>query len=129
MDMIMTVSVAVIALCMVAAMVAAVAALLRVRRTAIKAEELLEAVKLQIAPVLHDVTLISADVRKVVQHVENASEKIEEGAHALLDVAQDVKDFEKRLRERIEEPVIEITSFISGMLRGARAFGRTFWRR
>jgi uncharacterized protein YoxC len=129
MDMIMTVSVAVIALCMVAVMVAAVAALWRVRRAATKAEELLEAVKLQIAPVIHDVTLISADVRKVVQHIESATDKIENGAHALLDAAQDVKDFEKNLRERIEEPIIEITVFISGLLRGARAFWRTFWRR
>jgi uncharacterized protein YoxC len=129
MDTIMTFSVAVIALCMVVIMVAAAAALWRVRRAATKAEELLEAIKLQIAPVIHDVTLISAGVRKAVQRIESASEKIEEGAHALLDVAQDVKDFEARLRERIEEPIVEITAFISGMLRGAQAFGRIFWRR
>ncbi len=129
MDTIMTFSVAVIALCMVVIMVAATAALWQVRRAATKAAELLEAIKLQIAPVIHDVTLISADVRKAVQHIESASEKVEDSAHALLDAAQDVKDFEARLRERIEEPIVEITSFISGMLRGARAFWRTFWRR
>jgi len=129
METIMTFSVAVIALCMVVIMVAAAAALWRVRRAATKAEELLEAIKLQIAPVIHDVTLISADVRKTVQRIESASEKVEDGAHALLDAAQDVKDFETRLRERIEEPIVEITAFISGMLRGAQAFWRTFWRR
>jgi len=129
MDTVMTFSVAVIALCMVVIMVAAAAALWRVRRAATKAEELLEAVKLQIAPVIHDVTLISADMRKIAQRVESASEKIEDSAHALLDAAQDVKDFETRLRERIEEPIVEITSFISGMLRGAQVFWRTFWRR
>lgn len=129
MDIIMTFSVAVIALCMVALMVAGVAAFWRVRRAATKAEELLEAVKLQIAPAIHDATLISADVRKIVQRIESASEKVEDGAHALLDAAQDVKDFETRLRERIEEPIVESTAFISGTLRGARAFWRTFWRR
>jgi uncharacterized protein YoxC len=129
MDTIMTFSVAVIALCMVVIMVAAAAALWRVRRAATKAEELLEAIKLQIAPVIHDVTLISADVRKIVQRIEGASEKIEDSAHALLDAAQDVKDFETRLRERIEEPIVEITSFISGMLRGAQVFWKTLLRR
>ena len=126
---IMTMSVAVIALCMAAIMVVVIAALLRVRRAATKAEELLEAIKLQIAPVIHDVTLISAGVRKTVQRIESASEKIEDGAHALLDAAQDVKDFEARLRERIEQPIVEITLFISGVLRGAQAFWRVLRRR
>ncbi len=126
---IMTVSVAVIALCMVAIMVVVIATLLRVRRAATKAEELLEAIKLQIAPIIHDVTLISAEVRKTVQRIENASEKIEDGAHALLDAAQDVKDFEQSLRERIEQPIMDSTALIAGILRGAKAFWRTFWRR
>lgn len=129
MDIIMTVSVAVIAVCMVAMMAALIAALLRVRRAATKAEELLEAIKLQIAPVIHDVTLISAGVQKVARRIENASEKIEDGAHALLDAAQDVKEFEKNLRGRIEQPIVGITTFISGMQHGAQAFWRTFWRR
>jgi uncharacterized protein YoxC len=126
---IMTMSVAVIALCMVVVMLTLLPTLWRIRRAAIQAEQLLEAVKMQIAPALHDLTLISADARQTVQHIQGASEKIEDGAHALLDAAQDVKDFERNLRERIEQPIVDSTALIAGVLRGARAFWRTFWRR
>ena len=129
MAQIMTVSVAVIAVCMLAIMVAAVMALWRIRRTAMKAEEVLEAVKLQIAPVIHDVTLISADVRSIVRRIEGASEKIEDGAEALLEAARDVQDFEKSLRERIERPIIEVSAFAAGLVRGLQVFWKKLFDR
>jgi len=129
MEMIMTVSVAVIALCVATITMAAAAALWRIRQLAMRAEELVDAVKLQLAPVIHDVTLISADVRSIVRTVERESSKISDGVEALRQTARDIYEFERMLRERIEKPLLDVAALISGILRGVSVFWRTMWRR
>lgn len=125
----MTVSVAVIALCMVVIMLAAIATLLRIRRVAIQTEKLVDAVKIQLGPVIHDVTLISADVRSIVRTLEREAPKISDGIEALRNTARDVHEFERMLRERIERPLLDVASLISGILRGVQVFWKTMWRR
>lgn len=129
METVMTVSVAIIALCMVVIMLAAVAALLRLRRVAIQVEKLVEAVRMQLGPLIHDVTLISADIRSIVRTVEREAPKISDGIEALRTTARDVREFERMLRERIERPLIDVATLVAGILRGVHAFWHTLWRR
>lgn len=129
METLTTLSVAVIALCMVAIMLAAIATLLRLRKVAIQAEKLIEAVRMQLGPIIHDVTLISADVRSIVRTVEREAPKISDGIEALRTTARDVHEFERMLRERIERPLLDVATLISGILRGVHAFWYAMWRR
>lgn len=129
MEIILTVSVASIALCMLAIMIAVLVGIWRVRRVAMKAGEILEAVKLQIAPAIHDLTLISAEVRKVAQRIGGATAKIDDSVEALRQTAFDIRGFEMRLRERIEHPVMKVLSFVPGIRRGVLAFWHTMRKR
>jgi hypothetical protein len=70
MEMMMAVSLAIIAFCMLMIMAAAVATLLRIRKVAMEAERLVETVRMNLPPLIHDVTKITSDLRSIVHTVE-----------------------------------------------------------
>jgi uncharacterized protein YoxC len=129
MEMMMAVSVMVIAVCMVAIMMAAVSTLLRIRRVAMEAERLVETVRMHIPPLVHDVTQITSDIRSIVRTVERQAPKLGDAFEALRETARDVHEFERMIRERLERPLLDFAALISGILRGIATFWRTLFSR
>jgi uncharacterized protein YoxC len=129
MEMMMTVSVMVIAVCMVAIMIAAVATLLRIRRVAMEAERLVETVRMHMPPLIHDATNIASDIRSIVHTVERQAPKLGDAFEALRATARDVHEFEHMIRERLERPLLDLTALVSGILRGIVTFWRTLFSR
>lgn len=125
MEMMMAWSLVVIAFCMVMIMLAAVAVLLRVRRLAMEAEKLVETVRMNLPPLIHDITKITGDVRSIVHTVERQTPKLGDAMEALRITARDVQDFERMLRERLERPLLDLTALMSGVMRGIVSFWRT----
>lgn len=125
MEMMMAWSLVVIAFCMVMIMLAAVAVLLRVRRLAMEAEKLVETVRMNMPPLIHDITKITGDVRSIVHTVERQTPKLGDAMEALRITARDVQDFERMLRERLERPLLDLTALMSGVMRGIVSFWRT----
>jgi uncharacterized protein YoxC len=125
MELMMTVSVAVIAACMFLIMVAAVAALWRVRRVAMEAERLVETVRINLPPLIHDMTKITSDIRSIVHTLERQAPKVGDILEALRVTARDIHDFERMIRERLERPLLDLTALISGIVRGIVTFWRT----
>ncbi len=125
MELMMTVSVVVIAACMFLIMVAAVAALWRIRRVAMEAERLVETVRMNMPPFIHDMTKITSDIRSIVHTLERQAPKVGDILEALRVTARDIHDFERLLRERLERPLLDLTALISGIVRGVVTFWRT----
>jgi uncharacterized protein YoxC len=125
MELMMTVSVVVIAACMFLIMVTAVAALWRIRRVAIEAERLVETVRMNMPPLIHDMTKITSDIRSIVHTLERQTPKVGDILEALRVTARDIHDFERMLRERLERPLLDLTALISGIVRGVVTFWRT----
>ncbi len=125
MEMMMTVSVVFIAACMLFIMIAAVAALWRIRKLAVEAERLVETVRMHMPPLIHDMTKITSDIRSIVHTLERQAPKVGDAVEALRVTARDVQDFERMLRERLERPLLDLTALISGIARGVVTFWRT----
>lgn len=125
MEMMMTVSVVFIAACMLFIMIAAVAALWRIRKLAMEAERLVETVRMHMPPLIHDMTKITSDIRSIVHTLERQAPKVGDAVEALRVTARDVQDFERMLRERLERPLLDLTALISGIARGVVTFWRT----
>lgn len=125
MEMMMAWSLVVIAFCMVMIMLAAVAVLLRVRKLAMEAEKLVETVRMNMPPLIHDITKITGDVRSIVHTFERQAPKLGDAMEALRVTARDVQDFERMLRERLERPLLDLTALVSGVMRGIVSFWRT----
>jgi len=125
MEMMMAWSLVIIAFCLFMIMAAAVAALLRIRKLAMEAEKLVETVRMNLPPLIHDITKISSDIRSIVHTVERQAPKLGDTIEALRMTARDVHDFERMIRDRLERPLLDLTALVSGVMRAVVSFWRT----
>jgi uncharacterized protein YoxC len=123
-----TISVTVIAAIMVVAVIVLIPVLLQIRRTAREIEKLTDTVRTQVAPVTRDLTSISRETRNILQSIRRQVDKVEDGIAVVRDVAIRVHDLEREVQQRIEEPLLEAATLISGLGRGLSAFSRIFRR-
>lgn len=126
--MLLTISVTVIAATMVIAVVFVIPVLLQVRRTHQQVEKTLETVRAQIAPLSHDLTVISQGVNGILQSILRQVEKVEDSIGTVQDAAARLRRFEEGMLRRIEEPLLELGTLISAMTRGVEAFLRIIRR-
>jgi len=127
MEMVLTVSVMVIAVCMVALAATAVANGYRIRRLAREAERLTETVRIQIQPLIQEIIKITGDVRSIVQGVERQAAKLGDAFDMVRETAQNVRDFEHAVRDRLGRPLLEISILGNGVARGVgRLWSRLF---
>lgn len=126
--MLLTISVTVIATILVLSLIFLIPVLLQVRRTAREAEKLLDSVRLQVAPVSHDVTAISLEVKSIIQSIHRQVDRVEGGIETVHDMAVRVKAFQIEVQRRIEEPLIQIAAVLYGVKRGVEAIGHIFSR-
>lgn len=120
--MILEISVAVIAFFVVVFVIGLLVVLVQIRRTAKEAEKLLDTSRQQIAPLAHDLTIILNDAKKIVQSVQLQMGKIELGVDHLKETAIRISEFEKMVQEKIEQPILEISTLVTAISRALRAF-------
>ena len=128
METLMAISVTVIAAIMVLALIFLIPVLLKVRRTAHEAEKLIEAVRLQVAPVSRDVGLISRDIKSIVQSIHRQVDQVEDGIEMVHDMAVRVKEFQIEVQRRIEEPMLQLAAVLGGVKGGVEAISSIFRR-
>lgn len=103
-----------------------VVALIKIIKTIGETQKLIELTRMHIAPIAHDVTRITGDIRSVVKSIEKQVENIDDGVAHVRDTARNIKEFELMVQHRIEEPLLEITSVLSAIIKGSRVFWRSF---
>jgi uncharacterized protein YoxC len=128
MQLTMTISVAVIAAIMVVGVLCLIPVLFQIRRTAQQVEKALETVRMQIVPVSHDVTIISQELNGIIRSIHRQVDKIEDGVTTVRDGAERLRDFEEDMVQRIEEPLVEMTTLLSAVTRGVETFFRLLRR-
>lgn len=124
MEVVTTVSVAVIAVVMIVFGFAGTLAALRIRSAAREVERLAESARLQVAPVSHDLTVISQEARRILETVRSQVDKVDDGVAALRDTALRIRDFEQELERRVTAPLMEAVAVINAVARGVEAFYR-----
>lgn len=94
-----------------------------------EAHKLMEMVRLQLAPITHDLTQIISEVRSIVRSAEKEMGKVEDSITAVRDTTRNIKEFEKMVQERIERPLLDITAILSALIKGGRVFWNNFVKR
>jgi len=92
-------------------------------------QKLIEMVRLHIVPVSHDVTHILGDVRSIVKAAEGEMGKVGDSITAVRDTAVNLKEFEELIQERIERPLLDVTSVLSALVKGGSVFWNNYARR
>jgi uncharacterized protein YoxC len=124
--MLQTISITVIAAAVVVVAIVLIPVILQIRRTACEAEKLIETVRMEIAPLSHDLTVISKEVSSIVESIHRQVEKVEEGIAAVGDAAERLRDFEEAVLSIVGGPLLKIPTVISAVVRGIGAFVRFF---
>ncbi|RMD95967.1 MAG: DUF948 domain-containing protein [Calditrichaeota bacterium] len=127
--MVVDIAVVVIAVCLLLITIGTIPVLISIRRAVNESHRLIEQVRLQTAPLVHDATQIASDVRTVVKTLERELPKISEGVEAVRGTAKDIRNFETMLRERVEKPLLDLTAIIAGLAKGMVIFWRTLAHR
>jgi uncharacterized protein YoxC len=126
--MLQTISVTVIAASVVIFVIFLIPVLLQIRRTAREAEKTLETVRTQIVPLSHDLTVISLEIKGIVQSIHRQVEKVEDGISTVGDAALRLREFEGKIERIVEGPLLELVALFTGLIRGVEAFLRFFRR-
>lgn len=127
--MMLEISVLVIAVCMLAMMLGTIPVLLAIRRAVNEAHKLIEQVRLQTAPLVHDATQIAGDVRNIVKTLERELPKVSDSLDSVRNTAKDIHNFEIMLRDRVERPLMDLTAIVAGVAKGMVVFWRTLVHR
>lgn len=121
--MLMTISVTVIAAIMVAAVLFLIPTLLQIRRTAHEVEKIIEAIRVQIAPLGHDLTITVQEINSILQSIHRQVDKVEDGITTIRDTAVRLREFEEGILRRFK-PLLEVTTLVSALRRGIETFIR-----
>ncbi|MBT3258444.1 MAG: DUF948 domain-containing protein [Deltaproteobacteria bacterium] len=94
-----------------------------------EAQKLFEAARLQLVPITHDVTRITTEVRGILTSVQKDLDKVGDSLDHVRDTTRNLKEFEYMIQERIQEPLLEITTLLSALIKGGRVFWQTLFRK
>jgi uncharacterized protein YoxC len=73
-------------------------------------------------PIFHNLEIITDKVRHVTESVDEQIDLIKSSLQSMKEIADNIVDFEKRVQERIEEPVMESIGVVAAVFKGVRAF-------
>jgi uncharacterized protein YoxC len=124
--MLLTISATVIAVSVAIFVIVLIPVISQVRRTAREAEKFLETARMQIAPLSHDLTVISREISGILQSIHRQVDRVEEGMTTVRDAAGRLREFEETVLTRVEEPLLELATLINAVSRGIAAFLRYF---
>ncbi len=124
--MLLTISVTVIAASILVVAIVLIPIILQIRRTAREAEKLLEAARMQIVPLSHDLTVISREASGILQSIRRQVDRVEGGIAAVQDGAERLRDFEEAILTTVEGPLLELGRLVRAVTRGFAAFLRFF---
>jgi uncharacterized protein YoxC len=119
--MLVTISITVIAAAVVVFSLFLIPVLLQVRRTSRELEKLIDTTRLQIVPLSHDLTAISSEVNGILKSLHRQMDKVEEGITSVRDVVRNFQVFQMEIQRVVEEPLIELSALVKGVVRGFEA--------
>jgi len=94
-----------------------------------EAQKLLETVRLQLTPISHNVTRVTTEVNGILTSVRKDLDKVSDSLDHVRDTTRNLKEFEYMIQERIQEPLLEITTLLSALIKGGRVFWHALFRK
>ncbi len=73
-------------------------------------------------PVFENLEVITDKVKNITESIDEQVEAVRHSIDSIREVADNVVDFERRVQERLEEPVLETIGTIAAIFKGVRAF-------
>lgn len=126
--MALTIIFIIIAAALVIAVIFLIPTLSQIRRTSLEAEKFFETTRLQVVPLAHDLTIISQELKGILQSIHRQVGITEEGVATFRDTAVRLRDFEEEILHKIQEPLSEVATLLGAVGRGVGALVRLIRR-
>ncbi len=119
--MLLTYSVVVIAAVMVLTCLALIVTLFYIIRVAKSVERLTETVRPHIAPISHDIALITQKSATIIESVQRQTLMVEESVDNVRAMSRNVRRFEENLLDKIAIPFVKLSHMSGAIIRGFEA--------
>ena len=73
-------------------------------------------------PVFENLEVITERVKHVSESIEGQIDMVKSSIRSVKEMADSIVEFERRVQERIEEPVIQSATMVSAFYRGIKTF-------
>lgn len=124
--MLLTISVVVVAAMMVITCIVIIVALFYVIRAVKSVERLAETARPHIAPISHDITVITQKAAGIFDSVQRQTVMIEESVESFRDISTGVRRFQENFMEKVSFPVVKISRFFTAIKVGFETFFNKF---
>ncbi len=125
--MLLTISVTVIAACILIFMIVLIPILLRFARTADELRKLIQTLSAQVIPLTTQMSEVIRHTEDLIQSFHKEAEHMGEGITALRDVAIRLRDFQREIQDKTF-PLLKLASLIGFGSKGVLSFIKFFRR-
>ncbi|MBI1804447.1 MAG: DUF948 domain-containing protein [Ignavibacteria bacterium] len=99
-----------------------IAVLVRLRSVLVIIEDDIRELSAKAIPVFENLEIITDKVKNVTESLDEQVDIVKQSIDSVKQMADNIVDFERRVQERIEEPVMDTVSIIAAMVKGVRTF-------
>ncbi len=96
----------------------AILVLIKTRDVLSQVEVNLKEVATRVVPVLENLEVITSRLRGIIENFDDQLALLQHSVETIRGVAENVANFQRRIQDAIEGPVLEVMSTIGGMIRG-----------
>lgn len=108
--------------CLSALCVYLILVLVRVRATLASVEKDFKELSSKAIPVFENLEVITEKVKSITESIDEQVEMVKDSIRSVKEVAENIVSFERKVQQRIEEPVLETVSVFVSLFKGVRAF-------
>lgn len=73
-------------------------------------------------PVLDNAEVITQKVRSIAENLDGEFTSLKYAVNSVVNAVNDVVELEKKVKQRIENPVLDVANYISAVAKGIKAF-------
>jgi uncharacterized protein YoxC len=75
-------------------------------------------------PVLENSGVITGKIREIAENVDGEVLNVKGAVDSLIGAVEDVVDFERRVRSKVEDPIMDTAGYLAAITKGVKTFLR-----
>ena len=94
--------------------------LIRVRDILDQIEHDIKEISAKVIPVFENLEVITTKIKNVTENIEDQVAMVGQTISSVKGIADNVVEFQRRIQEKVQEPIFEALNILSSMVRGIR---------
>ena len=96
--------------------------LAKVKTLLVQIESDVRNVSARVIPVLENMDVITSKLRSITTNFDDQMTIVTSSVQSIKEIADSIVEFERRVQDRIEAPVLEVAGLLGSVVRGIAAF-------